>query len=536
MNQIQIRLQGVGAAVTALLCLGGMFVPVHSALAEGNETQTISYTVEDLGALPGDYASVAQGINASGQVVGWSNGSIPRAFLYTNGLGMTELPRPPGMMLSVAYDISDDGYIVGYGAEGQGSPEHALRWVNGIPQDLGVLSSSSAAWSVNSLGQVVGESPAFALTSHAILHTDAAGMTELAPGSMTSRAYDINDQGVVVGYFVTFNANHAFRWTSANGLKDIGADIFGYSYAFAVNASGQIAGTMSSASGQNVHLFRYTEGLGAVDLGFSNDAQLGAMNAQGQIVGTEFSFSRAKRAFIYTDEFGKQALNDLIDPASGWFLKSAADINDAGQIVGYGFNNLTGESHAVRLTPTAQVAVLAHVALSPVIVDGPSTVTGWVTLVLPAPSGGAVVLLSTDSPMVIDLPTNVVVSEGERNGQFELSTVIVGDTTRTMIEASYDGTLCSAALVINPTGNCLCTCHADPGGSCDGARTILDVVETINVAFRSQAAILDPNAACPYQTTDVNCTGFTDIIDVSRMINVAFRGANPATEFCDPCP
>ena len=86
------------------------------------------------------------------------------------------------------------------------------------------------------------------------------------------------------------------------------------------------------------------------------------------------------------------------------------------------------------------------------------------------------------------------------------------------------------------SGGCTCDCHGDPGGGCDGVQDILDVVQTVNVAFRGAAAILDPNAACPYEATDTNCSLSTDVIDVVKMVNVAFRGANAATEFCDPCP
>jgi hypothetical protein len=84
------------------------------------------------------------------------------------------------------------------------------------------------------------------------------------------------------------------------------------------------------------------------------------------------------------------------------------------------------------------------------------------------------------------------------------------------------------------TPQCACDCHADP--ACDGSTDILDVVQTVNVAFRGAPAIIDPNVNCPYETTDVNCTNSTDVIDVVKMVNVAFRGANPATEFCNPCP
>lgn len=82
---------------------------------------------------------------------------------------------------------------------------------------------------------------------------------------------------------------------------------------------------------------------------------------------------------------------------------------------------------------------------------------------------------------------------------------------------------------------CACDCHADPSG-CDVFRDITDVVQTINVAFRNFAPILDPNAGCPYQTTDLNCSTTTDVVDVVKMIGVAFRNSNPVTEICNPCP
>lgn len=85
------------------------------------------------------------------------------------------------------------------------------------------------------------------------------------------------------------------------------------------------------------------------------------------------------------------------------------------------------------------------------------------------------------------------------------------------------------------TPSCACDCHPDP--VCDDVRSdVLDVVNTINVAFRGIAPAPDPNAACPYETTDVDCTSATDVLDVVHVVNVAFRGVAAATEFCDPCP
>ena len=51
-------------------------------------------------------------------------------------------------------------------------------------------------------------------------------------------------------------------------------------------------------------------------------------------------------------------LNTLIDPSSGWTLKNAQGINDAGQIVGIG-TNPSGHRHAFLLTPVPEPSSLA---------------------------------------------------------------------------------------------------------------------------------------------------------------------------------
>ncbi|HUU46494.1 MAG TPA: M14 family metallopeptidase [Acidobacteriota bacterium] len=78
---------------------------------------------------------------------------------------------------------------------------------------------------------------------------------------------------------------------------------------------------------------------------------------------------------------------------------------------------------------------------------------------------------------------------------------------------------------------CNCPCHADP--QCDGVTNVLDVVHSVNVAFRSSPPVFDDN--CPFEQTDVDCSGFTNVIDVVKFVNVAFRGGLPAVNFCEPC-
>ena len=78
---------------------------------------------------------------------------------------------------------------------------------------------------------------------------------------------------------------------------------------------------------------------------------------------------------------------------------------------------------------------------------------------------------------------------------------------------------------------CACPCHGDP--QCEGETNVLDVVKAVNVAFRSNTPVTDPD--CPNEQTDVSCDGVTNVIDVVKFVNVAFRSGDPGIEFCQPC-
>src|ERR1700674_391602 len=89
--------------VSALLCVAAL----QPAFGQ-------SFTIEDLGTLPGGVGSVARGINNRCQVVGWSGpaSSFPHAFLFENGV-MVDLGTLPGDNQSNATGINNHGQIVG---------------------------------------------------------------------------------------------------------------------------------------------------------------------------------------------------------------------------------------------------------------------------------------------------------------------------------------------------------------------------------------------------------------------------------------
>jgi len=125
--------------------------------------------------------------------------------------------------------------------------------------DLGTLGNVDApdSWAsaINNSGQVVGSSPAFGDTAlHAFSWTQAGGMVDLGTlGGRRSVPYEINDRGQVVGESSDVDgrtASHAFSWTQAGGMVDLGTLGGRISGARAVNESGHVAG-FSSMTGDS---------------------------------------------------------------------------------------------------------------------------------------------------------------------------------------------------------------------------------------------------------------------------------------------
>ena len=144
----------------------------------------------DLGDLPGgsDY-SYANGINAAGQVVGFSDASTgDRAFLWQNG-SMTNLGDLPGRSdFSVANGINAAGQVVGYSYASTG--QRAFLWQNGVMSDLnsfnGVAGSGftmQEAKAINDLGQVVGSGSNSGGAGHGFLLTLDTTVWQGAPNA-----------------------------------------------------------------------------------------------------------------------------------------------------------------------------------------------------------------------------------------------------------------------------------------------------------------------------------------------------------------
>jgi hypothetical protein len=105
-----------------------------------------------------------------------------------------------------------------------------------------------------------------------------------------------------------------------------------------------------------------------------------------------------------------------------------------------------------RFTPGAftQAPSLAGIALNPASVAGGNTSQGTASLTSAAPSGGAVVTLSSSNTSAATVPASVTVPAGAFSATFTVSTASVTASTSLTISGAFGGTARSATLTVTP--------------------------------------------------------------------------------------
>jgi probable HAF family extracellular repeat protein len=162
--------------------------------------------MKDLGTLGGLQSSAAA-INASGQVVGYSDNNNPNspevhAFLYKGG-SMQDLGTLGGTYSS-ALGINNGGQVVGFSLT-SGNDFHAFLYANGSMSDLGTLGGTgSQAYAINTAGVIVGNASTSSGATDAFVDskgvmTDLNSLINPNSGWVLQGATSINDAGQIVG-------------------------------------------------------------------------------------------------------------------------------------------------------------------------------------------------------------------------------------------------------------------------------------------------------------------------------------------------
>lgn len=308
-----------------------------SAASEGKQGDASVTVISgiDLGTLAGPNGicfnntpdscnSGAADINASGQVVGGSNGSAAHphsfhAFLWqpdtpnsTTGT-MIDLGTLPGGNNSSAVGINASGQVAGTSNVVFNGNDHAFLWTPNTPNgttgtmiNLG-LPQGSNVQGINDFGQVTGVSLVSGwfqswLWTPSTANGSSGTVTWLGTlGGGGAEARDVNAFGQVVGMSNTANTSlHAFLWTpttpngTAGSMVDIGTlGGSGSVVAYGINAGGQVVGEVFSSTVSTPGTFLWTPAapnatsgtmtdLGTMGGGFSSGF---GISASGQVVG-----------------------------------------------------------------------------------------------------------------------------------------------------------------------------------------------------------------------------------------------------------
>src|SRR5260221_5307364 len=109
-----------------------------------------------------------------------------------------------------------------------------------------------------------------------------------------------------------------------------------------------------------------------------------------------------------------------------------------------------GGSYSSAPPPPGGSVTLSALTVNPTSVNGGSPSTGTVILSGPAPSGGAVVSLSSSNTSAATVPASMTVAAGDTRATVQVTTMAVANSTPVTISASYAGVTQTAPLTVTP--------------------------------------------------------------------------------------
>jgi probable HAF family extracellular repeat protein len=355
-----------------------------------------TYTITDLGTLPGGTYSQAFTMNNYGLIGGQASpadGTTHAVLWYKGQIGDITTPGLGGPN-SGAFAVNDLGQVVGQAESSTSDPNNEnfcgygtglkclpFLWQNGVMTALPTLGGSNGtAGAINNRGEVAGvaetstkdkncPSPQVFDFEAVIWGPKPGEIRQLNPltGDSVGSALWINDHGQAVGTsgscantaLVPLTVGpHAVLWENggATDLGNLGGTAL--NIGLYINNQGQVVGA-SSLTDQGTPFngtdaFLWTRATGMRDLGtLPGDVASGGLgiNDRGEVVGVSFDKSGNSRPFLWHNGVMSD-LNTLIPASSPLMLLWASVINSRGEIVGFGMTK-AGDVHGYLATPSS---------------------------------------------------------------------------------------------------------------------------------------------------------------------------------------
>jgi probable HAF family extracellular repeat protein len=330
----------------------GILLTVQSAVAQ--------YTIREINACGGNAVDIGgltdRGTLATSCFVESGDPSFPQALVpfIVDRSSVEELARIPGVLMMVPAGINKHRQVIANQIY-PGDYSRAFLFQSGESKDLGTLGGVWAeAKGLSNFGDVVGSSGAPDGLSHAFLYRKGA-MRDLGTfGAGRCAAAAINGRGQIV-INRTFETNDQPVTVAAvyqgGALAEIESLASSYMVGAGINDRGNVVGIFLPADVVDwsngvyppYHAFFYHDGQ-MEDL----HSQLGlpwissyvqSINDHDEIVVSSFLFADAEAtygAFLYREGIIVD-IASLLPENSGWSIKTAECINNAGEIAGKGY-------------------------------------------------------------------------------------------------------------------------------------------------------------------------------------------------------
>jgi probable HAF family extracellular repeat protein len=345
----------LGTTVGAVVAVGLTCATAAPALAT-------TYSITDLGNLGYPTARPA-GINESGQVAGssylaerveYNVGCPPRhrpcfvhpehPFLWNEGK-ISDLGTLGGGLFAEGTAINGLGEVAGFSNLKNGE-RHAFVFHNGKLTDLGSTGRESRAFAINDSGVVAGSEsiPGEGHTDAVLWNNGKLTDLGLLPGEggIFTDASGINNSKEVVGSGDNKESmERAWLWRNGT-MTDIGTLGGPQASANAINNAGQVVGSAQTSTDAG-HGFIYQNGK-MTDLGLN--IYPNAISNNGVIVGQ----GGCGNAVILSGGICSN-LQNLIPANSGYELQKAVGINNKGQVLVEAHTTTTFQNHALVLNP-----------------------------------------------------------------------------------------------------------------------------------------------------------------------------------------